>query len=284
VSDQPPYEPPAPPPPPTPPPGGYGQPPAPPPPPPGGYGQAPPPPPPPPPAQPPGYGQPPPPGYGPPPGGGGQGPALNIGEALSYAWTKFTQNAGPLILVMLVVFVGLAVVSFVNLALRSTIHGVFGFIVISILTTALYLVVAGILQIGLWRSALAVTAGQPVELAKVFSTEELGPYIIATILFGLMVSIGLFLCVIPGIIVAFLGFFYAYFVLDQRQGPTDAIRSSFKLVSDNLGTLIPFAIVVYLVYLAGVILCFIGVLVTGPIALIATAYAYRKLNGQPVAA
>ena len=51
---------------------------------------------------PPGYG-PPQPGYGPPPGFGpppGQG--FDIGQAFSWAWNKFTQNLGPLILATLV--------------------------------------------------------------------------------------------------------------------------------------------------------------------------------------
>ena len=87
-----------------------------PPPPPGG---TPPPPPPPPPSGPPGDGSlPPPPGGGwgsappPPPGGGYGGPGgpggpggFSVGNAFGYAWKKFTANAGPLVLITLILLV-----------------------------------------------------------------------------------------------------------------------------------------------------------------------------------
>jgi len=190
---------------------------------------------------------------------------------------------GPLIIIMLIVFVGYVVTFIVRLALNSLIHGFFGLVVLGALGVLLSLVVGGILQLGLWRSGLAITAGEPVEPAKMFSTDLLGPYIIATILFSVMVGVGTLFCFIPGLVLFFFGFFYPYYVLEQRQGPTEAIKSSFQLVSNNLAILIPFAVVVWLVYIAGAIVCGVGLLVSAPVAIIATAYAYRVLNNQPVA-
>jgi uncharacterized membrane protein len=316
VSDQPPYPPPPPDPPPgygqPPPPPGYGQPPPPgygqPPPPPPGYGQPPPPPPgygqppPPPPGHgqppPPGYGQPPPPGYGqPPPPGYGQQPGygppnygqpaaarFDIGAAFSYAWAKFQANAGPLIGIMLVAFVGSIVAAVIAGIIRSSIGGgFFGFLFVTALTQILVFVVTGLLEIGVYRSALAVTAGQPIDFGRMFSTDELGPYLIATLLWGLVVFVGFLLCIVPGIVLLFFGFYYPFYILDQRQAPVDSIRSSFQLVNANLGVMIPFALLAFLCYVVGFIACGVGVLVSAPIALIAIAYAYRTLNGQPVA-
>src|SRR6516165_4503905 len=73
---------------------------------------------------------PPPPGYGyPPPSGYDAPPTSNVavGPALSWAWTKFQQNAGPLILVVLIVFVGLVVAGAVSIAIRDAGgNGLFG--------------------------------------------------------------------------------------------------------------------------------------------------------------
>jgi uncharacterized membrane protein len=66
--------------------------------------------------------------------------------------------------------------------------------------------------------------------------------------------------------------------------PGQAIRASFDLTSANLGIMIPFAIVAVLVYLAGFLACGIGILVSAPVALIAVAFAYRSLTGEPIAA
>jgi uncharacterized membrane protein len=163
-------------------------------------------------------------------------------------------------------------------------RGLFAFLVVSALSQIVLFVITNFLQIGLYRSALAVTAGQRVEFGQVFTAEGAGPYLVVAILYALMVGIGTLLCIIPGIIVAFLGFFAPYFVLDQGLAPVDAIKASFRMVNANLGQMIPFAILAFIVYVVGFIACGIGVLVTGPVALLAVAFAYRTLNGQPVAA
>ncbi len=290
VSDQPPYPPPEPPPgygqQPPPPPPGYGQQPPPPPP---GYGQQPPPPgygqqPPPPgygqPPPPPGYGQPPPPGYGAPVSGG-----FDMGRAFSYGWTKFQANAGPIIVVELVVFVAFIIAFALSFAIRSAVGGgFFAAILASAVTNLLTWVIVGIAQIGMYRSVLSITAGQPVEFGRVYSTENIGPYIVLQLIVGVATFVGTLLCILPGIVFSFFSFFAPFFLLDQHQEPMDAIKSSFRMVNANLGSMIPFAIVAFLVYVVGFIVCGVGVLVTAPIALIAIAFAYRTLNGQPVAA
>ena len=75
--------------------------------------------------------------------------------------------------------------------------------------------------------------------------------------------------------VAIFTLFYGYFVIDKRAQPVDSISSSFKLVKDNFGTVLLFAIVVVLLNL---ITCGLAVGVTQ----ISTAYAYKKLTGQPI--
>ena len=60
-----------------------------------------------------------------------------------------------------------------------------------------------------------VTRGETPDLGKAFSTEHLGPFIIGSILYGIIVVIGLILCIIPGIIAAIMLAFYGFYILDQ---------------------------------------------------------------------
>jgi uncharacterized membrane protein len=209
---------------------------------------------------------------------------FDIGRAFSYAWAKFQANAWPLIAVMLVAFVGSVVAAIVAGVIRSSVSGgLFGALLVTAITQIVVFVVTGILQIGVYRSALAVTAGQPVEVSRMFSSDMLGPYLVATIIVGVLTFIGLLLCIIPGIAVLFFTFFFPFFILDRRQQPMEAIRSSFMLVRSNAGTLLPFAILAFLVYIVGYIACGIGALITAPVALLAVAFAYRTLTGEPIA-
>ena len=268
--DQPPPPPPGGYPPPPPPPGGY--PPPPPPPPPGGY-QPPPP--------PPGSGYPPPPfGYDAPPSTSG----VDIGAALSWAWNKFQKNAGPLILVVLIAFAGIVVASGLGIAIRNALGNsllavLFGVAVADLLV----FVVSGFLHIGVYNSALALADGRPVEPSKMFKTDYLANYLVAILLYGLLAAVGFLLCILPGIVVLYLGFLTPWYVLDQGMAPVDALKASYQTTTKNAG-LILFAIVTWLIYVAGAIACLVGLLVTVPLALLMVTYTYRRLTGRPVAA
>ncbi|MCW2518245.1 MAG: putative integral rane protein, partial [Mycobacterium sp.] len=202
-----------------PPPGGYPPPPPPsgyPPPPQGGYGSPPPPsgyPPPPSgyPAPPPqgGYGAPPPPGYGPPQGGypspggyppvGGPGfggaPQVNVGEAFSWAWNKFTKNAVALIVPTLVYAIIVAAVSgiFYGLAFAVAPSGVssyddsgsgfsysysagFGFASYALifLGALVTFVVVGAISSAYYAGLLDIVNGQPVTIGSFFKPRNVG--------------------------------------------------------------------------------------------------------------
>jgi uncharacterized membrane protein len=118
-----------------------------------------------------------------------------------------------------------------------------------------------------------------------FKTEGLAPYLIASILFGVAVFVGLILCVIPGLILAFLLCFYGYAIVDERTDDAmEALKMSWNLVTKNVGSLLLLFILAILINLVGVLLCVVGLLFTYPITAVAIAYAWRTLSGGRVAA
>lgn len=234
------------------------------------------------------YAPPPPPGDVPPPPGmppgpgapppGSSGGGVDAGAAIGYGWQGFTRNVGPLILIALVV----VVVSFgLSLAGQWFLDSWIIALTWNILTT----VVTLILAMGLIRAALAVVDGRTPEVGMLFQTQGLVPYLIASILVGLAVGIGILLCILPGLILAFLFAFYGYAIVDGRtEDGLDAMKMSWKLVSSNVGSLLLLFILVLLINLVGALLCGIGLFVTYPVTAIAIAYAWRRISGGPVAA
>jgi uncharacterized membrane protein len=215
-----------------------------------------------------------------PPGGSAR---VDIGESLTWGWNKFKDNAGPLVIVMLAAFVGLLVGGLVLGLLRSAADNFFTWLLVSAVGQVALFVLGGFLQIGVYQSALAIADGRRVEPAKMFRTDMLGAFLIATLLTSLMVGIGVVLCILPGIVLAYLTYLTPFYVLDQRMAPVEAIRTSIQVTSSNLATLLPFSIVIFLVYLAGAIACCVGLLVSAPVALLAVTHAYRGISGRPVA-
>lgn len=210
------------------------------------------------------------PGGAPAGGSGGQlVQGLDVGAALSYGWNKFVQYIGQIIIIVLVIFG----VNLVFNILSQTVDS----IALSLVLSIVGWIVSMILQLGLIRVGLGITEGKAPEVSMLFQTDHLGPYIVATILYGLAVFVGLFALCIGALIVAFFLWFYGFFIVDQNAGPTDSLSASFNLVKDNFGQVLLFALV-------AVVLTVVTCGLASAVVMIATAYAYKVLTNQPVAA
>lgn len=281
------------------------EPPAPPPPPGGGYGA-------PPPAGPPGggYGGPPPgggyggPPQGGPPGGGfgNQSDQWDVGSAVSYGWSKFQANTGQMILASLAIFAAFivfALLYFLALLPASTAESSYNIetgtytyddgwpflltFAIAAFLGVLFFIFAQVIGAGLIREAIGVTEGRPFTTAGVFKFQNIGNVVVTSLLVGLGTFVGYLLCFIPGIIFAFLSMYSLFFVVDKNLKPVDAIKASIDLVKNNLGSAIVWYLVAVLIILAGELACGVGLLVAIPVALVGSAYTYKKLLGEPVA-
>ncbi|QZT61796.1 hypothetical protein [Mycolicibacterium austroafricanum] len=301
--------------PPPPPPGGY----QPPPPPPPGGGYPPPPsggfPPPqeggyPPPQGPGGY--PPPAGYGPPQGGfpppaqgyppvGGP-PAYSVGDAFNWAWNKFSKNAVPLIVATLVFgIVVIALQAIINIVQQLVSPGDTSYIaddsglsfsyattgvagtIVAIVGWFLSLIVSAAIQSAFLGGIFDIANGQQVAVGSFFRPRNIGNVIIAGLIVGVITTIGLFLCIVPGVIASILLMFTTIAVLDRNLAPMDAIKSSFETSKNNIGPVLLTWLASVAVVFVGALLCGVGLLVAAPLAALILVYAYRTLNGGFVA-
>lgn len=281
-----------------------------------GEGAVPPTPPPPPPAAPP---PPPPPGGAPPPpppppahAAGGGDPASapwSVGNAFSYSWSKFQQYVGPILLAMLVLFVIGAVIWFVWFLVIGAITNavtdpvtvvinpdtgalvtsgggpsLFLTLLLGALGALVYWTVFGFIQAAVARAALAITEGRRIEMNSILSTEQLGPIIVTALLVSVFTAIGYLFCFVGAIVVSFFLSFTFYFLIDQKLAPFEAIKASFNFVKSNLSNVLILFLVSIVVYFIGALICGVGLIVAIPLVVIATAFTYKKLNNQPVAA
>jgi hypothetical protein len=224
---------------------------------------------------PPGYGTPP--AYGQPAGGGGGG--TDVGDIIGYGWKKFQEYLGQIIVAIIIYAVVVGVFLFIGNIIQTQINSIFGSIIFSLIN----LVVSSAISIILIRAVLAVVDGKQIDTAELFSTDNLGPYIIGALLFALGAWIGLILCIIPGLIFMFLASFWNFYIVDKGLEPVEAIKASIELVQKNVGTVLIWAIVSTLLVIVGLIVCCVGTIVAIPVVYIGHAYLYRRLNGEPVA-
>ncbi|MGN0065278.1 MAG: hypothetical protein ACI379_13650 [Nocardioides sp.] len=271
-----------------------------------GYGQ-----------QPPSYGQP----YGgssygeQPPGGGGPygagpygtpsptGPQpYAVGEAIGYGWRKFTENVGPILLLMVIwlgasiavsIVVGLATggasasltmgVGDDNWSTSVNPFGGMNFLASGI-EYAATLAISLVGQAVVTKGALGLTQGRAFQLETALEGLNWGQLILATLILSVATSIGFMLCFLPGLVIALLTMFTLHFIIDKNLDALAAIKASYQLVTGRLGDSVLLAVVGFLVVLAGLAACCIGVVAALPVVVIATAFTFRRFLDEPVAA
>lgn len=240
-----------------------------------------------PPPPPPSYGDPGQPGFGGQPGYGGQPATVSVGDALGYGWARFKANAGVWIGMCLIAVVVSGVInaafSWDRYTNSDDLTVAASFSILSIIGSLVSVIVSIIFQAAFTRGALSETDGVKPGFGDFFRFKSLAPVFAVAILVGLINAVAFILCFLPVLITGYLLWYSLTFVIDRDLDPIAAIKASFKLTTDNVGQLLPLALVCVLLNIGGAILCLIGLLVTIPVTLLAGVYAYRVLTGGPVA-
>lgn len=199
---------------------------------------------------------------------------FSTSKALSYGWRKFKTNRGTWLRATTIVW---GVVGALNM-LGADSHSA---AVMSVLR------VVGVIVWVLFADAMVVAALSEVDgvrptLTDFKRVEYLGQFVVTSILLVLAMTIATMLLVIPGLIIAILLQWSALFVVDHGQTPVTAIRSSINAVRTNIAGALTLLAALVVINFFGALLCGLGLLVTGPISVIASAWAYRTTIGGVV--
>jgi uncharacterized membrane protein len=128
--------------------------------------------------------------------------------------------------------------------------------------------------------------GETVQIGDVFAGFNLAllNLALAGLVKWLLVSLGLILCIVPGIYLA-VGYVFALpLVVDKQMDFWPAMEVSRLVVHEHWWSIFALVIVLALVVLAGALVCGVGVLVSAPLATAAFMYVYEDLFGaQPAA-
>lgn len=232
---------------------------------------------------------PPPPPPMPPAPPAGPGAGDTVSSAFSWAVAKFQENIG--------IWIGLAAVVFALNAAQTIISrvisnnsgnsagGVFTGLGITLVLGVVFGVLAWLASIGVYRAALRRSQGTQPSFDMLTTGENLLPYVVVAIVYGIATVVGLALCILPGIAVIFLFLFAPFFALDKGQSVGEAFGNSYRLVTKNFGAVILVAIVNILASILGSLPFTFGLLtlVTLPFSALFTVHAYRTLQNEPVA-
>lgn len=150
---------------------------------------------------------------------------------------------------------------------------------IMIITNVIYQVASIYLNLGLTRYALNLVSGRAVEVGQLFGEgDKLLRALGASILFFLAVLLGCVFLIVPGIYLALRFGQYLTAIVDRDMGVFEAFAYSSQITQNNLWQLLGLGILCSLIAMAGMLLCCVGMIFTGPVAWLAWVVGYRWLQ------
>ena len=135
-----------------------------------------------------------------------------------------------------------------------------------------------VISLGLIYIALRFVDGvKPKYKDLLTPIEHFLSFSVASILYGIIVVVGLLLLVIPGIIWSIKYGLFRYLIVDKGMGPIEALKKSAEITKGSKWNLFLLAVLLGLINILGVLAFIVGLFVTIPLSMIAAAYVYRKL-------
>ena len=195
---------------------------------------------------------------------------LSVRESVQFGWNTFKQNPW--------MFVGttavIAVLQVVIGAVQES-FDFFGVVASLVLSTLLY---TGILNLYL----KAHDAPKQMSFNHLWNPKPFWNYLGMSLLLLVIIGLGLILLIVPGVILAMVFFTAGYLVVDRRINPIQALKESARLTKGNRWKLFLLSLTMAGLMIIGMIPLFLGLLVTAPIAAMASVHAYRTLSKAPV--
>ena len=198
-------------------------------------------------------------------------------EAINFGFELAKEN----FFFFVVLFITTLVIAAVMGGLRlSAVHAPAVSFAIWLVQTIIDLIVG----IGLIHITLKFVDEREPVYKDLFYYKPIVNYFIASFLTTLIVIGGVILLIIPGIYFGLRLKFATYLVIDKNLSPVDAIKQSWKMTKGSIWNLFFFGILLGLINILGFFCLIVGLFVTVPLSMLATAFVYRRLLLQSKAA
>lgn len=231
--------------------------------------------------------------------------AYTLGALFEFGWKAYKRSWGVLTgatAIFMVIVIAISVPFTVAQMLIGDMTG--AGIALQLVSFVVQSLVQGLLSLGLFLMSLKAARGVKPELGDLFQgTRRFGTWVAQALIIGAlttpvlgmfggavwmlgsdgwMVSVGLGLLLVPVFIYVFLGFaFGAMEIIAQPSvSAVGALRNSWAIVSGKRLELLLLGIAAFVLYMAGIIACFVGILFTMSYAsVVFAAYYLAVRNG-----
>lgn len=225
-------------------------------------------------------------------------PNIDAMQVIQMAWRHFARQMAPWVLAMLT-FLGIMIVAIVILAAvapkttKVAAGGSSGYSmtevttftpsgwVIAVLIYAILIIVGCIFTVNYYRNAVRVVQGESISVGDFYKVAGIGKPLGMYILYNLVVTVGLVLCIIPGIFAAIVFVFVPVAaIMNPQLGVGDIFRHSYEALKTNPVQIILTGVLLYLISLV-VSITIIGILFVAPLSYLAIVILYCMATRRP---
>jgi uncharacterized membrane protein len=196
---------------------------------------------------------------------------FEIDKAFEYGWDAMKPNFWFFASILAFVFIIYAALSYLMKNSGS----------LNVVLNVIYYFVCILISLGLIKIALKIYEKKRNSFLDIVNSYEMFlDYLIASVIYGVVVVIGLILIIVPGIILMNRLMFYPYLIVNKKMGPITALKKSWEMTKDHTGIIFIFWLMTSLINIIGVLIFGIGLFVSLPVTMMAQVYVYKQLSGK----
>ena len=153
----------------------------------------------------------------------------------------------------------------------------------SIIINILCMLLIGLFLMGYLKNCMQTLDGEEPQFSSYGQVSRKLLIFLAThILYSLIVIVGLFFLIIPGIYLGIRLQFYFAFIVEENCGITESLKKSWNITKGRSLNLFVLGLIMILIIFAGSIALFAGIFIATPLIILMYGYAYRKLTEPAV--
>ena len=144
-----------------------------------------------------------------------------------------------------------------------------------------YVIAVALVEISIINVALKMARGGEAKFDHLISAMPVFiKYLIASLLYYMLIFAGFLLLVIPGIYLAIKYGFYGYLIVDEDLDPLEAFKMSARMTDGIKLELFFYHILLFFINILGLLCFFVGVYISWPVTRLALAHVYLDLKEQ----
>lgn len=197
---------------------------------------------------------------------------FNLTEVLKTSWKRTKEQ----IWVLMGLFIGYMILQLILSFLFAPGQGSTTALIISNLVSSLLSVLFGL---GYYKNMFQALDGEePQFSAYGQQAKKLFTFLIASILYSLIILIGFLCLIVPGLYLIIRLQFFTAFIVEENAGIIDSLKRSWEITRGEEKQLALLLLLTICLIILGIILFFVGVFVAIPLIIMMQCYVFRKLN------